>query len=806
MISRIGVRLRWLRRKTGRTHWAASLLGIQSPEGESDLPGLIILQIDGLSRTQLEHALQTGSMPFLASLIRRRHFTLETFYSGVPSTTPAVQGEIFFGVRAAVPSFQFLHRKTGQVFRMYESGAAEEIARELESSCPDPLLKGGHAYSDIFRGGAASSNYCSQDLVADEWLRHLHPLKSLALGVAYSPRLVRMLALAVIEFGLAVIDAFKGMYARENFFQEIAFVPARVLVCVVLRELIRLRVLLDIERGVPVIHANFLGYDEQAHRRGPGSAFAHWTLKGIDRAARDIYRAAGRCTHRDYELIVYSDHGQEHSLPFERRHGRKLGDALAPIFARGPLAGLPLWTDRNPAPGDRPGERSRHLSGARHAAPAAGGPPDPKSQIILTAMGPLGHLYFPERITDGDLEAYAAAAVHTAGVPLVLFLTGGGAVRAFNARGAWSLPDDRAEILGADHPFLDEAAADLARLCGHRDAGDLVLSGWDPRGTPLSFAPENGAHGGPGSEETRGFLLVPDRIRRWHLVHLDRTGERVRGEELRKTALHFLGRDGVREERVPQHPARGPELSVRVMTYNIHSCVGIDGKVRPERVARVINHFDPDIVAVQEIDAHRPRSGRHDQAQLIADHLRMTHVFHAMLEEEKERYGIAIFARHPFTIVKTGYLTEAAPRQFREARGAIWIQLQIEGRQPLHLINTHFGLGKDERRHQTEALLGADWLGAIPDDEPVILCGDFNSGPRSAVIQQVQTRLRDVQRSVPGHKARATFTSVRPLVRIDHVFVSRHFTVDRVELPDTPTATMASDHLPVCVELSLPAT
>jgi endonuclease/exonuclease/phosphatase family metal-dependent hydrolase len=82
------------------------------------------------------------------------------------------------------------------------------------------------------------------------------------------------------------------------------------------------------------------------------------------------------------------------------------------------------------------------------------------------------------------------------------------------------------------------------------------------------------------------------------------------------------------------------------MTYNIHSCIGIDGKVRPERIARVINHCEADIVAVQEIDAHRARSGLHDQSQVIADHLRMTHVFHAMLEEEKERYGIAIFAKN----------------------------------------------------------------------------------------------------------------------------------------------------------------
>jgi endonuclease/exonuclease/phosphatase family metal-dependent hydrolase len=241
------------------------------------------------------------------------------------------------------------------------------------------------------------------------------------------------------------------------------------------------------------------------------------------------------------------------------------------------------------------------------------------------------------------------------------------------------------------------------------------------------------------------------------------------------------------------------------MTYNIHSCRGLDGKVRPERVARVINHFDPDVVAVQEVDSHRFRSGGHDQSQLIAEHLRMSHVFHAMFEEERERYGIAIFSKFPFTIVKAAHLTGAGRRIFREARGAIWVQLEFDGRQPFHFINTHFGLGGEEKRRQADQLLGRDWLGDIPEGEPVILCGDFNSGPRSAVFRRLHQRFGDVQLEADNHKPRSTFTSLKPFMRIDHIFVSRHFTVERVELPDTPTAVMASDHLPLCAELTLRA-
>ncbi|RYD26085.1 MAG: oxidoreductase, partial [Verrucomicrobiaceae bacterium] len=340
LISRIALRWRWLRRVLSRNVWSARLMGVRPPRGEASEPGLVMIQIDGLSRMQFENALESGRLPFLRKLIRRKHFTLETFYSGVPSTTPAVQGELFFGVRAAVPAFQFLRRSAGRDFRMYEAESAMEIEEGLLARCDSPLLKDGHAYSNIYRAGAAVTRYCSRDLAAQEMFKRLHPLKMVLLGLIYLPKLLRMTGLALIEIFIAFVDAVRGLYEREGLFRELAFVPARVAVCVVLREAIRFRVLLDIERGVRVIQANFLGYDEQAHRRGPGSAFAHWSLKAIDSAVRDIYKAAHDSRFRDYELIVYSDHGQETSIPYPRAHGRELDEALAEVFAHGPLAGL----------------------------------------------------------------------------------------------------------------------------------------------------------------------------------------------------------------------------------------------------------------------------------------------------------------------------------------------------------------------------------------------------------------------------------------------------------------------------------
>jgi len=778
------------------------LLGTGAPSGEVTEPGMILIQIDGLSRTQFERALKNNRLPFLASLIRDEHFTLDSFYSGIPSTTPAVQGELFFGVKTAVPAFHFLRRRSGRELRMFEAESAEEIENELLASCPNPLLEGAHTYSNIYRAGAARSRYCSRDLAPDEILRRLHPLKWLVLGVFYFPKLLRIAFLAVVELGLALADAMRGLYKHYDFVKEMTFVPARIAVCIVLREAIRFRMLLDVERGVRTIHANFLGYDEQAHRRGPDSAFAHWTLKGIDQVIRDVHRAMNGSDYRDYEMIVYSDHGQERATPYIKKYDRPLEEAIKAVFAHGPLGSRKIWAEKTiPLLGSSL-DRCRAFLGLHPNTAKADSPPDPAEQIIVAAMGPLGHLYVPNLHSEEDRERYATALVKEANIPLVLLPSKEGVVRAFNQRGSWMLPQDHTEILGADHPFLEEAAEDMVRLCRHPDAGDLIISGWDPTQPLLTFASENGAHGGPGYEETRGFLLLPDRIRKWHVAHLPRTHSRVRANDLRKIVLHFLGRDGEREERVREWDKSESQSELRVMSYNIHTCAGIDGKIRPERVARVINHFDPDVVAIQEIDCHRFRSGGHDQAEVIAHHLRMRHVFHALFEEEKERYGIAIFSKHPIEVIKADYLTEAEPSRRREARGAIWVKLDVEGLPPTHFINTHFGLNLDEKRRQVDTLLGPDWLGGIGEDEAIILCGDFNSGPRSAVFHSLTSRLNDAQQNASNWKPRATFSSYSPLFRIDHVFFSGHFNVKSVQVPTTATAMVASDHLPICVELT----
>src|SRR5690606_627519 len=122
-------------------------------------PGLLMIQIDGLARRELEAALRMGEMPFLQELIEREHYHTLSLYSGLPSSTPAVQAELFYGSRCSVPAFSFGDSGTGQVVRMYATEAAEEVERRLEKAYEEPVLLGGSAYSDNFTGGAREAHF-----------------------------------------------------------------------------------------------------------------------------------------------------------------------------------------------------------------------------------------------------------------------------------------------------------------------------------------------------------------------------------------------------------------------------------------------------------------------------------------------------------------------------------------------------------------------------------------------------------------------------------------------------------------------
>jgi len=89
---------RKLRRYLSRSEWVLRRSRLSRSEDTSSETGSVADQIDGLSRHPNGTSHGQGRLPFLRSLLQRQHYEVATFYSGLPSTTAAVQGEIFYGV------------------------------------------------------------------------------------------------------------------------------------------------------------------------------------------------------------------------------------------------------------------------------------------------------------------------------------------------------------------------------------------------------------------------------------------------------------------------------------------------------------------------------------------------------------------------------------------------------------------------------------------------------------------------------------------------------------------------------------
>jgi endonuclease/exonuclease/phosphatase family metal-dependent hydrolase len=242
----------------------------------------------------------------------------------------------------------------------------------------------------------------------------------------------------------------------------------------------------------------------------------------------------------------------------------------------------------------------------------------------------------------------------------------------------------------------------------------------------------------------------------------------------------------------------------RIVTYNVHRCVGNDRRLDVARIADVLARLEPDIVALQELDVGRARTGHVDQAHEIATDLDMACHFHAALTVEEERYGDAILTHYPERLVQVGPLPGYDRIRALEPRGALWIEAEIEGK-PVQVINTHLGLVPREQQIQAAWLAGPAWLEHPHCAGPRILLGDFNATGTSVVYRTLTAKLAAARNLVTKARKQptTTFPSPLPVLRIDHVFVSPEIKVTDVFAPFDPLTRIASDHLPLVMDFEI---
>jgi len=236
---------------------------------------------------------------------------------------------------------------------------------------------------------------------------------------------------------------------------------------------------------------------------------------------------------------------------------------------------------------------------------------------------------------------------------------------------------------------------------------------------------------------------------------------------------------------------------LRVATYNVHKCRGLDRRTAPERIARIIGQMDADVVALQEVLDVRNSKPELDQARCLASEL--GGYYWSFGENRKLHggaYGNMTLSRFAPTLSKNYDLTWRR----RERRGCLRTDFEIGGH-VLHIFNVHLGTSFVERRHQARKLVSPQLLTQISDGRKIVV-GDFNEWTRGLATRLMGSAFRSAEPKSFLPYGR-TYPGVLPVMHLDHFYFDATLLATGMKLYRNRTTLVASDHLPLLVEFEL---
>jgi hypothetical protein len=481
---------------------------------------LLVVQIDGLSRSVLAQALREGRMPFLARLLRRSH-RVEPLAVGMPTSTPAFQMAAMYGVRPDIPGFHFHDkRRRADVYFPRAGDAALVEAEQARGRLG--IVTGGSTYGCVFTGGAVN-NLFSFAMIKRPTGRGLLTAVSAFIVLAWVVvKSVVLTGVELVRFLLRILA--NPMAGRPRGWKWLAI---KVGMSIWMRELFTLSAARDLYAGAPAVYVNYLDYDVYAHGFGPRDRRARRVLRRVDRAIHQLWRICRRVPEHAYDVYVLSDHGQAHCVPFHRLSGGRplehllLEDVFDPAGAQEVSPGRPRG--RNLASGIK-AMRSHRGSGlfqrfVNYLEEDFGSRIDraPETNerhgVRVVSAGPNAFVYFvdtPEPLTIDEIDVryphLDEDLSRRPGIGFVLARGGTGPVCAYRGK-RYRLDEDPGPFAGRED--VDVVLAGIRDLMAMRRAGDLVIYGHDATDGNVSYIAEIGAHAGPSRDELHTFIVAP---------------------------------------------------------------------------------------------------------------------------------------------------------------------------------------------------------------------------------------------------------------------------------------------------------
>jgi endonuclease/exonuclease/phosphatase family metal-dependent hydrolase len=232
--------------------------------------------------------------------------------------------------------------------------------------------------------------------------------------------------------------------------------------------------------------------------------------------------------------------------------------------------------------------------------------------------------------------------------------------------------------------------------------------------------------------------------------------------------------------------------NLRIATYNIHRCRGLDRRTRPDRIAAVLAEIGADVIALQEVIGAGPSGAGH--AEELGAALGMGWVMAPARHLRGHLFGNVILSR----LRITQHAQHDLSWRTCESRCVQRVDIAIDDARVLHIYNVHLGTALLERRFQ------ASRLAAFVHDRrvtgPKVVVGDFNEWTRGLATRMLSEKLHSVD--LFAHlKRRRTYPGVFPILHLDHIYYEGRVEVMKVELPRTRMSLIASDHLPLVADL-----
>jgi uncharacterized membrane protein YvlD (DUF360 family) len=482
----------------------------QGPRTQTDAPGIVFLEIDGLAAPVLRRAMRDGSAPNMARWLSHDGYRLTEWEPDLSSQTGASQAGILLGSNEDIPAFRWVEKESGRLIACSGPEDCAEIERRLATG--DGLLVDGGASRGNLLSGEADEVILTVSRIEAE--KRANPGYRAFLSNGFN--VTRALVLFVWEVALELTAASRAKRrdVQPRGHRGGTYPLLRAGVCVVVRDLIVYGVLTDMMRGRPAIYATFSSYDEVAHHSGHERADTLEALRKLDQQFGRIERARSYAP-RPYEIVVLSDHGQTQGATFKQRNGYGLDELVERSLRDGAVTAVGGGDEQEAVVGHAVKEATGRRSGKRARSDVA------DRRVVVLGSGNLGLVYLLEerrRLTLEEIDErhpdlISALRQHPHIGWLLVRSAAEGAV-ALGRDGANYLDQGRVEGQDPLALFSPNAPAHLLRSDGFSHVADIMVgSFYDPElDEGCAFEELISFHGGLGGPQTRPFILFPERL------------------------------------------------------------------------------------------------------------------------------------------------------------------------------------------------------------------------------------------------------------------------------------------------------